>query len=793
MAKRYGFVFFFLYTSLVSVAQDFSTLWNSHFSYFNIVDITKSESKIYAAAENVVFSYDIATNDIETITTVEGLSGDIISTIEYSSANQLLLIGYTTGLVEIYFESDQSILTIVDILEQESISPNTKTINDFNEHDGFAYIATDFGITVYDLQRLEFGDTYFIGTNNTQIPVEKTTVFNNTIYAACNAGNGIRKGLLTNPNLIDSSQWQTISNGSFTSIESTNTNLYALATNRVLSEINNDILTPRLTFNLLPVDSEVSDNQFVYTSSESVFVYDTSLILVGQINQTEDFQTSYTSSITDGQDVFISTASFGVLQANLSNVQSFREIRPDGPLLNTPFRLQTFREGLWVTFGEYDVFANPFPLNSRGVSILDQEQWRNIPFDSIMNIRELNTISINPFNPEQVFVSSFYEGLLEFNNFEATNVFNDTNSTFTSLIIPGLPNIVDIRVGASQFDDEGKLWITVSRVDDALNSYNPATNQWQAFSFSGLINNALDDERAFTDLEIDNSTGTKWIGSQVNGIIAYNETLNAPIKRLNSEASGLPIPFVTTLALDNSRQLWIGTSDGLRVLFNTSDFFENENPQIEPIIFIENGLARELLESQTITDIKVDGANNKWIGTVESGVFYFSQNGQSTIYHFTKDNSPLPSNSISNISIDQNNGTVYFATASGLVSFNAGGSSVSEDLNDVYAYPNPVRPEYGILGVNDLNDINKGVKVVGLTNNVNIKITDIEGNLVAEAQSRINRRNSNLNYNFAIDGGTAIWNGKNLANNVVASGVYLIIVSDLDTFEDKIIKLLIIR
>lgn len=793
MLKRLAFVLFILFFLNISYAQDFSALWQGHFSYFNIVDVTKSNSKIFAASENAVFSYDVNSREIETITTVDGLSGESISTIEYSNQFQLLLIGYENGLIEVYFESDQSFLSVVDILEKETIDPTIKTINDFNEYQGLAYISTDFGISVYDLERLEFGDTYFIGNDNSQIPVEKTTVFNDIIYAACNANNGIRKGDLSNPNLIDSEQWQTITTGSYISIETIENRLYTVRTNRALSEITNDVLTQILTFNRLPVDSEVSDSNIIYTTIENIFIYDSSVNLVTQVDQVEDFETDYSSAITFGNDIYIGTESFGVLATNSNSVDLFSEIRPEGPLFNAPFRIQAFREGLWVTFGEFSSFFNPFPLNSRGLSVLDQERWRNIPFDSLLGAKELNAISINPANPNQAFISSFYDGLLEMTNFEATNFFDNTNSGLNTLIIPGVPNIVDIRVGDSKFDDDGLLWTITSRVDEALSSYNPASGNWQSYSFGSIIVNALDDERGFTDLVIDNSTGTKWVGSEFNGLIAYNENLNPPIKRIDSEENGLPREYITALGMDNSNQLWIGTSQGLRVLFNPGDFFEDEAPLAEPIIFLEDGLARELLENQNITDIEIDGSNNKWIGTLDSGVFYFTPDGQTTIFHFTKDNSPLPTNVINDISIDETSGTIYFATPNGLVSFRAGGSSPVEDLESVYAYPNPVRPEYDILGSSDLNDINKGVKVVGLTDNVNIKITDIEGNLVAEAQSRVNRRNSNINYNFAIDGGTAIWNGRNLANNIVASGVYLIIISDLETFEDKIIKLLIIR
>lgn len=190
-----------------------------------------------------------------------------------------------------------------------------------------------------------------------------------------------------------------------------------------------------------------------------------------------------------------------------------------------------------------------------------------------------------------------------------------------------------------------------------------------------------------------------------------------------------------------------------------------------------------MLFQQFITDIEVDGANNKWIGTDNAGIFYFSSNGQETIFHFTKDNSPLPSDRINDISIDDTNGTVYIATSKGLVSFRAGGSSPFEDLQSAYAYPNPVRPSFNI--------IEEKVKIKDISENVNIKITDIEGNLVAEAQSRTNQRYRG--YNLEIDGGTAFWNGKNLANNVVASGVYLVMLSDLDTFETKVLKLMVVR
>ena len=135
------------------------------------------------------------------------------------------------------------------------------------------------------------------------------------------------------------------------------------------------------------------------------------------------------------------------------------------------------------------------------------------------------------------------------------------------------------------------------------------------------------------------------------------------------------------------------------------------------------------------------------------------------------------------LTIDDVNGTIYIATDKGLVSFRSDASKPQSTLEDAFVYPNPVRPNFNIL--------TDKVKIRDISENVNIKITDIEGNLVAEAASRTNSRFNG--YNLEIDGGTALWNGKNLGGNIVASGVYLIMLNDLDTFETKVLKVMVIR
>jgi WD40 repeat protein len=778
-------VIVFLFSWLVAIlnAQDYSALWEGHFSYLNVNDVVYGNGKVFAASENAIFVYDIQSTELETITTINGLSGEFISTIHYSDVYSLLIIGYENGLIEVYNESENSVLSVVDIVEKPTIPPDNKKINHFNENNNVVYISTDFGISVYDLERLEFGDTYFIGNGGSQIIVNETAVFGDYIYAACSSSSGLRRALVASTSLINYQEWTQIAGGNFARIQQNQDKLYTIGSNRIIYEVVGASINALFTYNTLPRDVKSSNDNLVVTTRDNVYVYDQNFSILATANVIPEFDTEFLSAVTTTEGIYIGTLGFGVLRSTINNASSYIEIHPNGPLRNNVFSIEAGFGNVWATYGAYSLTY--FPLNRRyGVSHL-QEDWFNIPYDSLQYPAfSLNYISINPFKPQQVFISSFQHGLLEIENNEPVILYNQLNSGLESLIVPGNPNAISIRVTGSTFDREGKLWTLTGRVAKPLKSYNPSTGQWIGYDFTEIIPDPLNDEFGFSDVVID-ANNTKWIGGYNFGLIGFNESGgNQQLKYINDENIGnLPSTLVRALAIDRQNQLWIGTTKGLRVLYNTSNFFEDETVSTNAIIILEDGIPKELLEQQFISDIIVDGSNNKWVATIGAGVFYFSSNGQETIYHFTKDNSPLPSNNVNDMALDINNGVMYFGTDKGLVAFNSGGSDTQDELVNAYVYPNPVRP-----GFDALND---KIKIKDISDNVNIKITDIEGNLVAEAESRTNLRYKG--YNLEIDGGTAYWNGKNLGNNQVASGVYLIMLSDLDTFETKVLKLMIVR
>ena len=756
--------------------------WDTYFSYNAISSIHDGEEIIYFASYNSIFSYNTSSSQIQKFDTLNQLSGDEISAFYYSKNNNIIAIGYNSGFLQVIDLNSNTIINIYDILNKPSIPADKKIINHFFQNGDGLLISTGYGISVYDLNGYEFGDTYYIGDFASMLNINSTATDENFIYAASSELGILRANL--DSSLIEFSNWQTIYTGSVKELFLSESNILFYDDYNLMGIKNDEII------NLLAVDDQIKnvnavDSKIVIISGDKCLVYNNQLSQLLDIFESQKYMTTFTEGIIKDDKTYIATNEKGVLIINNNN-NDFSYLKPDGPLENNIFSVETLNNQTWISFGSYTEYFNPYPLKFSGISSYDEnlESWLNISNDSIPDRSvNLNNISINPYNNNNVFISSFHGGLIEMDNFNFIEFYDNNNSGLESLSTSD-PEYESVRISDIEFDQNGDLWILNCRVDSPLKSFNLDNNSWNSYDFTEIINDGFQDELGFNDIEIDDY-GNKWIAGLRSGLIGFNnESGNIQLRKVFSQdQSDMPSSYVKSIAVDNNNHLWIGTVQGLRVLYNSSNFFETPVVTTQKIVILEDGIPRELLEQQYITDIEVDGANNKWVGTIGSGVFYFSPNGQQTIYHFTKENSPLPSNNINDISINSTNGKVYFATDQGLVSFDTGSTSSSDDFSNTFIYPNPVRPQF--------NSQFDKIKINGLTENVNLKITDIAGNLVAEAQSNINPRYRN--FNLEIDGGTAFWNGKNLRNQNVASGVYIIMISDLDSYETKILKLMIIR
>ena len=748
-------------------AQNFENSWTGYFSYVSIKSISQGNDKIYAAAENAIFTYDLSTEEISSISTINGLSGNPISTAYYSENNGLYVIGYENGLIEIVIDGEDNVLKVVDILDKTTIPPNMKTINHFNEYNGRLYISTGFGISVYNLESLEFGDTYFIGDLGSQINITQTTVQGDLIYAS-SSENGIKSALVADENIIDYQQWATVIGGGYKGIQSLGVELYAVNNSNTILKFDLDVGFLQIDTFLYPVvDFRAFSGVLTITTKSSIHTFSEGYVLTNEVTSLFEYDYLLQAGYAFNNSFYLGTTDLGMLIVPF-NVNRALQVLPEGPLYNQPFTIEASPGKLWVAFGDVDLTFNPYPLTRKGISNYRNESWTNIKYDSLRDllgvedVNDLVFVKSNPNNPNETYMTSYQKGLLKIKNQDPTILYNETNSP---LEIPGGNEALGIRLYGSDFDKQDNFWFVQSRIDKGLIKLTPE-GQFQTIDISNIIN--AEDELALGKLVISRE-GYVFFGAVSSGLVGYNPTTNEFNKIGEALGNGnLPSTDIKALAFDNQNRLWIGTRKGLRVLYSARNFFESgADIDSQPIIILDDGVPQELLFLQSITDIEVDGSNNKWVSTATSGVFYLSSNGQETLLRFTSANSPLPSDTVLDISIDDADGTVYFATKDGLVAYDGTSTAPGEDLESVYAYPNPVRPNY--FG---------NVTIDGLTAKANVKITDITGNLVFETTSQ---------------GGSVEWDTTAFGKYKVASGVYLVLITSDDNLLTKVAKIMIIR
>lgn len=764
--KKY-FFWFLIFIFQIGFSQQ-NQNWKGYFSYNQIKDVSESSTRIYAAAENALFSKNLNTNEIKTTNTIDGLSGQTISALYHSDTFNKTIIGYENGLIIVINDADGSVLNVVDIINK-SIPANIKRVNHFMEYDGIVYVSCDFGIVQYKLATLEFGDTYFIGPSGQEIKVYQTTIFNGDIYAVTQYF-GIRKASITNPNLNDFAQWQVFDSGYMTGIVTFNNQLVVTSTNNKIYKYVGTTQVEVGNIGQPGLDIRAYGDYMIVTSANNVFIYNTSLVQAAHIlsSQVTTVSVTFTCATVINNSIYIGTNENGIVSSTISNPTAFEFIMPNGPKMNNMFSITSSATNLWAVYGGYDITYNPFTfigfsLTQFGISKYNEtDLWSYIPYSDLPDTEALTRITVNPNDENKVYVSSYNRGLLELDSGMPATLFNESNSSLKSL---GSPSNTGIRIGPSAYDRSGNLWVTNSRVANGLNVLKSG-GSWQAYDMSSILSDIPNGD--FSRIAVDKS-GTKWMGTYLDGVIAYNESTSVGFKKITEgeDLGGLPSVDVRALAIDNRNQVWIGTNRGLRVISSTGSYNSDGQIKANAIIIDENGVGSQLMGELYITDIAVNGSNQKWISTADSGVFLFSPNGQDEIYHFTKDNSPLPSDVVNDVEINATTGEVFFATDKGLVSFQGTSTKPADSLAGVYVYPNPVRPNF-----------DGTVKVAGLISKANIKITDIEGNLVYETTS---------------EGGTIEWDTTAFGKYKVASGVYMIFIAAEDASETAVKKVMIVR
>lgn len=734
--------------------------WESYYSYTNSSIGTLSNQTIVSVAENSLFLFDSSQGTSETISTVEGLSGDTISAL--ATYGDYILVGHENGLLAQVNINTKNIIFESGITRSNTISAEKKQINHIHLADNTAYVATGFGIVEVNPETLEFGDTCYFGSTIDRIHVNQVFVFENAMHAATEQG--LFKISQTHPNKLEFLFWDKLATGNWASIWAQDNSLYAAkdeGNSLSFFQLGNTV-EKKATFQGVLKHIAPHEKGVLITVSNRIYDTDKSFVRTQTIGDLEGVKpNTYNFALSHNDQKWIGTSREGLIR--YTNDNNIDLISPQGPLSNSIFDIENVQQELWIAHGVYNLFYTPSLAEKHGISHLVESQWKNITNNQLFNADPFVRVAAHPTEIGTFYACSYHRGIVYFEENNPVGLWNETNSGLESLSFVG-PDYVSIRVRDALVDDSGNLWSLTGYVQQGLKKRTPL-GQWTAYDLSDVI---LDykQEAGYSTFEFYNKK-ILFFGSVNSGLIGVDISQSPPqMRRIMGGDMGLPSDDIRSIRLDKDNRLWVGTKEGLVILYAPNRFFEDDT-QLRAVVISDGGNLRELLSGQFISDIEVDGNNQKWISTTSSGVFLISKDGSQILQHFTKENSPLPTSSVKTIGIDDASGEVYFGTLNGMVSFQGDAYAESESLSDANVFPNPVRPNF--LG---------NVVIRGLQQKTRVKITDIAGNLV---------------YDTTSEGGSISWNLRSFSGGRVRSGVYLIFITSKDGLDSAVKKLMVIN
>lgn len=759
MLKNIFFLLFSLY-ALTSLGQVAPGKWNDHFAYSKTKGIVMLEDKVFVATEEGYYTYDKSSGEIEKFSSVSGLSSFGVSSISVFPEIATTALGFSDGSINLIKDGK---VTAINDIKDKNIAGD-KAIYSMILVDGKIYAGTGFGIVVVDPAVPEVKDTYYIGSGGSAIAVYSLLMFNGNIFAATSSG--IKYASPSDPLIYSFERWNdfspSASGNRILGLATQSNSLYALQQGTggmpdLVYHYKEGSGWTAVTSTQSKINAiSASPQGLCITGDKGVEIISNGISQV--VNSFGLYWFAPRFSYFDGTDLWSTDDFNGLVKYRQGSATNYK---PNGPYSNEAFRGSWLDGTLVVTRGGYkDIGENSW--NGFLINYYRNNQWNSEwgpGNDAFLPV-------INPTNPQEFAISGWGSGITMFKNDKSKVLFGESNSTLKS-IYPGQPYV---HCSGVCYDSDGNLWVNNSGVTRPLSVLKP-DGTWLDFSLNNIASQA-----GLGTMMFQQTTGHLWMAMPKVGMLVYDKGSNPfsenddrYIKFGLVESSGTALSNdILSMAQDNEGKIWIGTQEGVEVIFNPESAFQQTITAQRIKVPIEiAGQAAYLLKNDAVSAIAVDGANRKWFGTLRSGAFLQSADGVDQLLAFNMANSPLPSNTILDITIDHDSGEVFFITDKGIVGYRGDAIAGGENFGKVYAYPNPVRETY-----------NGKVTIVGLIPKATVKITDINGYLVFEGESL---------------GGEIQWDGKNLNGQRVNTGVYLVFCSDATGEKSAVSKLLFIH
>lgn len=761
--------------------------WRLHMAYHNATQCVVVNDEVYVLSDGSLYSYTPATDFVECYDKSNILSDQGIRHIGVCEKTNTLVIIYENANIDL-IHSDGSVVNITDFANASTFDPQ---VNDLRIIDGKAYLATNFGVIVLDVEREEFGNTYVLG-KTTHSCVELDGI----LYAA--TAEGLYSGD-TRSNLLDASNWVLL-----------NSNVYAQ-----LTIFDNNLLALKSKESVYSVNS-FDGNPTLFSKGKFTFLHCTDgMLLIG--NKTDVLVYSswadYTQLTFDDGTVNYLAADNGIYwtcngtkglngyrydKGENRIVQTVSGIMPNSPARNYCQYISFVDDDrLLIAGGCLNYFGTTFYEGT--LMMYEDGTWYSFEEDGIASrtagrYRNITSIVQDPKDPRHHYASSFGQGIYEFYDLKFVRQYTHKEKAGYEDVVEwplesAIPDSYEYtRISRLQYDAQGNLWITnADGESDIGHIYNNVDAPLKVLKTDGTIISLyykeLENQETVNKIIFDHK-GRVW-GTSIQGpptlfCLDLNGTLEDTSddhikvfneKVIDQDGGSVEVYYINDIAEDHNGDIWVMTDKGPYVLYNTGEVFKDDYHFTKIKVPRNDGTnyADYLLDGAYTTCIEIDAANRKWIGTLSNGIYLVSADGLEEIHHFIANNSPLPSNVIESLALNHKSGELFVGTDKGLVSYMGDATRSEESYNEekVYAYPNPVTPDYGGL-----------ITIVGLKVNSHVKIINASGHLLAEGTSL---------------GGSFTWNGRTLQGQRVATGVYYVLGSDELGNEGIVTKILFIK
>lgn len=794
------FILLCLFASSFGIAQNALKMfeWKDHLSYNRAYSIADYDNKIYCAVtipdpgnnpfykqtSQGIYYFDKTSSSFGHLSKVDGLSDTDPVILKTNTYNNTLFIGYENSNIDIL--KNGTVINISDLKRKQIMG--SKKINAVVFKNNLAYVSTALGIVVIDTDLGEVKDSYIIGSGGTYLNVYDCALSNTKVFAATSTG--VYSANLNSPNLSNFQEWvleSSLPAGPYNCIINfkgtiiTNFSKYIQSNQATLTQdtlytyngtswakytykahnqysytiqkIITDDAKNRIAF-LDPYNIEVRDDagnfySKIWSYASTTYLAEQDLLFDNDLNY-----------------YWVADRNLGLLKCKVNSVSTtpleYVKYKPNSPNTFMANDIKVVNNKLIIAPTYLTDYPGSFYLQE-GIYIYENEEWRHDKKVLGGPYFDINSVAVDPKDENHFFAGSYGGGVFEYLNDSMIAVFNCTNS---SLPLAQGSSGSDTRVTCVETDKDGNLWVAAAHTNKIIN-VRDVNGTWHSLSFANSF--------VKSDQLIIDKTNQVWVTTLDPSIVVYkNDGTFAQPSTANTftintaDAEGqINAAIIYCLQEDNEGDIWIGTNKGIYVIYDPENVAEKGGVNAQQIFIEEEGATKILFETEDVKCIAIDGANNKWVGTNKNGVYCISPDGQKELFHFTKENSPLFSNFIIEITLNQKTGEVFITTDKGLISFQNTIIEGNEKFEDVYAYPNPIKPGY-----------TGPIMIKGLIDKSSMKITDIAGNMVYEA---------------TVEGGQAVWYGKNFKGERVASGVYLVMCATPDGQQKKVTKILVLN